>query len=457
MKYITSLVFCCLTVLSLLSCRKYLDKQPDASLQVPGSVADYRAILDQDVNTAQCTPGLGPMGTTDYWVDPSVQSGLSALSLGASTWQPDLYQGNTLSSWSNPYTAIYNCNVVLDGLPQLTGLDNADKTEYNAVYGGALFIRALQLFYLEETFGQPWRPGTAAVDAGIPLRLSADPLKTTPRSSVQAVFGQIAADLSHAAGLLPVAVQVSNRNRPCRSAAYGLLARIWLTQQDYLQAKRYADSSLLLYDSLVDYNTIDSTTAHPFPTAGNAEVLFQCSAFNYPLQYAKTTMVDTTLFNSYAPDDLRKVVFFQRASSGSGMNFKGDYTGLFYLFSGIAVDDIYLIRAECKVRSGDIAGAMSDLDTLLARRWRKGTFRPLTVLDPVEALQLVLTERRKETLFREGRWSDLRRLNQNPATADTLSRVMQGVPYTLKPGDVHYTWLIPMQEITLGGITQNPG
>jgi hypothetical protein len=446
-------------MLSLTACRKYLNKQPDASLQVPNTLAGYRSMLDLDANTQACTPGLGPIGTGDYTIAPAAQAGLEPISLGLCTWQPSLYLGNNNLSWSLPYTVIYNCNVILAGLPDLPGraaFSAADWAEYNAIEGGALFIRSLAFYYLEEAFGRPWTPEHSATDLGIPLRLGTDPLAIVPRSPVQAVYDRIVADLFTAARLLPAALQDSNRNRPCRSAAYGLLAKVWLSQQNPQMAKPAADSSLLFYHTLVDYNTVDSAAAHPFPRGGNAEVLFQAYAMYYDVQYARSTMVDTNLYRSYDSDDLRKVVFFQR--SGSGYFFKGGYTGLAYLFSGVGVDDVYLLRAECNARNGDAAAALADLDTLLSYRWRKGKFQPFTLTNTrtSQVLSLVLEHRRKETLFREGRWEDLRRLNQDAATADTLYRTIDHQTFVLYPGDARYTWLIPQAEIDLGKLPQNP-
>jgi hypothetical protein len=460
MKYVILFVtlFAAFTVVAALTaCKKFLNKIPDESLSVPQTVQDFRALLNQDIITANSTPGLGPLGVDDYVLSDGAWQNAGAASQGGYIWQPAIYQGSTDLSWSAPYQAIYNCNVVLAGLPALTGVDNSQKEEYNAVYGSALFLRAFHFYHLEETFGQPYKPLTAATDTGIPLRLTDNPLQLVGRSSVQAVFDQITGDLLKAIPLLPIQVQDSNPNIPCRPAAYALLARAWLVQQNHAKAKQYADSCLLLYNELVDYNLLDSTASHPFRPGGNAEVLFQCSAVSYTTQYSKQSLVDSTLHNSYDINDLRRVIFFGKASSGAGYFFKGGYTGLIYLFSGLAVDDVYLIQAECSARAGDAGSAMSSLNTLLSRRWRSGTFQPHTASTADDALRQVLVERRKETLFREDRWSDLRRLNQDPRYADTLIRVLNNKLYLLLPGDLHYTWLIPKAEIQLGGITQNPG
>ena len=442
-------------IILLSACKKYLQKIPDESMMVPTTIADYRKLLDNDPMTNNSTPGLGPLGADDLVVPYASWQVADPISRNAYTWQPDIYQGQSTLAWNNPYTVIYTCNVVLNGLGLLTDVGSADREEYNEVMGTALFYRAFMFYNLEETFGQPYRPATARKDAGIPLRLSADPDQPMGRATVQAVFDQISDDLTRSIPLLPSTVQWLRRNRPCKAAAFALLARAFLTRQAYTNAKSYADSCLHLYNGLVDYDTVEVATPRPFHPGGNDEVLFQCSSVAFPMQYASTSMVDSLLYNSYDTNDLRKAIFFRVAPDGKGVSFRGQYTGRIYLFSGLANDEVYLIHAECNARTGNGAAALEDLNTLLSHRWKVGRFHPYTAAAADDALRLVLTERRKETVFRELRWADLRRLNQGPF-AITLKRVLNGTVDTLPPNDPRYAYPIPDDEIRLSGIAQNP-
>jgi hypothetical protein len=100
---------------------------------------------------------------------------------------------------------------------------------------------------------------------------------------------------------------------------------------------------------------------------------------------------------------------------------------------------------------------MADLNTLLAKRWKTGTFSPLIAATSEIALQLILTERKKELAFNGcSRWEDLRRLNTDPARATTLFRKIGNESFTLSPNDLKYTFPIPDIEIKLSGIIQNP-
>jgi starch-binding outer membrane protein, SusD/RagB family len=164
--------------------------------------------------------------------------------------------------------------------------------------------------------------------------------------------------------------------------------------------------------------------------------------------------VDSTLYSSYATNDLRRTMFFK--ATGSAFYFVGSYNGNTSPFGGIATDEIFLIRAESKARSGNKDAAMADLNTLLQKRFRTGFFTPLTASDANDALVKVLKERRKELVLRGTRWADLRRLNKEPQFATTISRIVNAQTYTLPPNDLKYTFVLPLKVIQITGMPQTP-
>jgi hypothetical protein len=143
-------------------------------------------------------------------------------------------------------------------------------------------------------------------------------------------------------------------------------------------------------------------------------------------------------------------------SASSPIGFIGSYSGSLLYFDGLATDELYLIRAECNARSGKTTEAMNDLNDLLITRYATGHFTPLTASNAGNALDQILTERRKELVLRGLRWSDLRRLNKDPHYAVTLTRTLNGQTYSLPPNDNKYVFPIPDDEIKISGIPQNP-
>ncbi|HEX3935700.1 MAG TPA: RagB/SusD family nutrient uptake outer membrane protein, partial [Puia sp.] len=233
-------------------------------------------------------------------------------------------------------------------------------------------------------------------------------------------------------------------------------------------ARAYADSALQFYDSLVDYNTLDTTSAVPFVLL-NQETIYQAS-FLGTGQYTgasytcaitggfyPSTRIDSSLISSYDPNDLRRVVYYHYKPNDSSY-LKGSYTGTNFCFGGLATDELYLIRAEGAARAGDYASAMNDINTLLTKRWRTGSFSGYTVASAQEALDTVLLERRKELAFRGLRWTDLRRLMEE-VYAISINRSAGGFPNAvLSPATPDlYTLPIPPDVINLSTMRQNPG
>ncbi len=357
-----------------------------------------------------------------------------------------------MPDWDFPYRTIFYANTALDGLAKITG--SYDQAAWNNVKGSALFYRAHIFYQLAQLFAPPYDSQTAAADWGIPLRLQADINEKISRSSVKQTYEKVINDLREALPLLPA--KPLYLTRPSKPAVYSLLARVYQTMQDYENALLYADSCLQWQHTLLDFNSLDPGQTFPIPQL-NDETIFYCIQVPHTLIYPFLTLVDSNLYNSYALNDLRRSIFFTPAYSGTAMTFQGSYDGSGDAFGGLATDEVYLIRAECYARKDNTAAAMNDLNTLLEKRWITGTFIPFTASDAADALMQILTERRKELLFRALRWTDLRRLNKEASFAVQLVRVANGISYTLPPGDIRYTYPIPDNVISFNpGMPQNP-
>lgn len=436
-----------------IGCSKdFLDKKPAKSAIVPSKLSDYRSLLDNPtVMALSNTPTMRLLSSDDFIAPDNTVKALSLPEKGAYLWDKDMEPSTV--DWNRPYGQVFYSNIVLDGLIGLTEPER-NSAEYNAVKGTALFLRSFAFFNLLESFTKPYHPENSKSDPGIPLRLSSDVNIRPGRGTVSACYEQVISDLKEAAALLPVTE--SYKSRPSKAAAFALLARVNLVMENFRDAGAYADESLKLNAALIDYRSLSPTAARPFPLAlpnGNTEILFYGSMAQVVFTLSTTVSVPSQLYKEYQAGDLRKSLFF--TDKGNDLvNFKGSYSGDTYFFSGLATDEQYLIRAECYARMGNTELAMTDLNNLLANRWATG-FVKLTAQSDLEALAIILKERRKELIGRGLRFSDLRRLNRDAATRTTLTRVFEGKTYTLLPEDNRYVFPIPLQEIMLTGITQN--
>jgi len=457
-QYLRHAFYITITISLAISCRKeeFLDKKPNSTLLVPTTLEDFRKLLD-NFSKINITGTLAEISSDNYFVsDVQTWQGLPVRERNAYIWAEDLFEGtNNIEDWNACYQQILYANVVLEGLQNVNVTEN-NKNDYNWIKGWAHFIRGLAFFNLSQQFAKPYDAATSSSDLGIPLRLASDVTATSTRNSIEETYNQILNDLNLASILLPHKEPASDRNRPYKNAAYALLARVYLNMRIYEKALKYADSSLQLYSTLINYNTVDQATSTPFDRL-NAETIFQSSLGTTTVLRTTSSLalVDYLLYRSYNENDLRKILFF-RIVNGIPTYRKAGYSGATLPFGGIATDELYLIRAEANARVGDVNAAMEDLNTLIANRWaNNGSWVPYEANSREEALKIILDERRKELVMRGLRWQDLRRLNKEGYNI-MLTRRMNGETYTLHPNSDRYVLPIPPDEIRLSGIQQNP-
>lgn len=447
---------CLLLSMMVISCKKqFLDKKSSSALTVPTTIEDLKLLLINPSDIRK-SPALGELSSDDYYMGKTEwTSQFLPYFSNSYVWSTDIYQGTAyVSDWDVPYKQVLYANVVLDGLENIQRNPvNADQ--YDDLKGSALFMRAYSFFDLAQVFAPPYDAQSARVDFGIPLRTTADIGAKTVRATIEETYQKILNDLDLAGQLIKDPKPAINGYMPSKLSVFALKARVYLTMRDYSKAGIYADSALLIKSDLINYNTLSTTANLPF-TVDHVESIFQ----NYlvtanPITNVTTSQgysIDTLLYSSYHTNDLRKVIFF--SVNGKFINKKRGYSGNLNTSNGLAIDELYLIRAECAARVGQDRKAFDDLNLLLTNRFKTGTFVPLVGLSSSDLLIRILQERRKELVFRGLRWNDLRRLNKEGYNI-IVKRILGTETFTLQPNSPQYTLPIPPGVISLTGIEQN--
>lgn len=453
-------ILCISITIITTSCTKednFLNTKPDQALTVPSTLDDYQALLNyEDLFNGYYDPAFGEMSSDEIYVPSDVWERSEAYDRNVYIFANDAYAGSSLtlgSDWMGQYQRIYYANTVLDGLSKIK-TNTKNQSKYNQIKGTALFFRAWAYYCLVQTFTLPYDKKTANTDLGIVLRLTPDINAKIKRSSVQQSYDQIFKDLKDALQLLPEKSNIVTQ--PDKVATLAFLARINLAINNYQDAFKYSDECLSKYNVLSDYNTLTPTLA-TINTSYLPEDLFHASMANYNIILFSSARMDTALYALYDKNDLRKTIFFSPSADKTYLRFRGTYDTYWHnKYTGLATDEMYLIRAECYARDGQTQKSMNDLNTLLAKRYKEGTFIPKTANTPDDALNLVLLERRKELFFRGLRWTDLRRLNSDPRFATTVTHIVNGQKYILEPGSLKYASTIPQLELKLNDVQQNP-
>ncbi len=94
-----------------------------------------------------------------------------------------------------------------------------------------------------------------------------------------------------------------------------------------------------------------------------------------------------------------------------------------YYNMGISIPDIYLLRAECKARLGDIGGAATEMLAFRKNRMpdRDAALPSGIAGDQVALTKYILEERIREFPITGERWFDMRRLSVDPIYKSTIS------------------------------------
>ncbi|MCS4229120.1 RagB/SusD family nutrient uptake outer membrane protein [Sphingobacterium sp. BIGb0165] len=431
------------------ACDKYLDVQSNNKLVVPKELDDLQKLLDnvRVMNNNFCS--RGEKACDDYFIPESNYKALNDVEKLDYIWEDSQY--NFSNDWSSMYNVVYIANLVLERL------DKIDRNEQNAakwdgIKGAALFFRANSYLSLLWTYAKAYQQNAAETDLGIVLRETSDFNVKSVRASVEDSYRKVITDLEASILLLPL--EPNHVVQPSKPAVYGVLARAYLSMRQYDLALKYVELYLQVRNELLDYNNsneVKLTASFSF-SLFNKETTFYMELKATILSNAYSN-IDSVLYRSYDSNDLRKQAYFK--VTANTVNFKGQYSGSALLFGGVATDEMYLIRAECLARAGKLVEAQADLNKLLATRYKAGTYKSYLLTDTGEVLKVILSERRKELVYRGLRWMDIKRLNLEGQEI-ILKRVVDGKEYRLVPNENRYALPLPADIVRIAGIPQNP-
>lgn len=356
-----------------------------------------------------------------------------------------LYQ----SLWEPAYTYIYQANAIIEGLEASKGVSEATTEQLT---GEALFVRGFCYFYLLNLFGDvPLITGTAI-----------ETNRLAGRTSTHEVYDQVIEDLELARTLMTEDYSLSNnsRFRPNSYTATALLARVYLYVNDLEMAEamatRVIESGLYRLTALdeVFLNNNREAIWQLQPVTSNntreAGVYIPASDNSRPAFVS----ISETLLNAFEQGDLRKEVWIESVTTADGTVYYYPYK---YKIADANVApteasvvfrlaEMYLIRAESRIRQGKLAMGKSDLD-LIRDRSGLGAISANTQ----EALMQAVFKERQTEFFAEGghRWIDLKR----SGLADTL---LNEIKTDWQTTDVWYP--IPQKEREANpNLNQNEG
>src|SRR5438093_4737574 len=394
--------------------------------------------------------------------------------------------------WGSAYWIINRANTVLDRVPGIT----MDPTLRDRLLNEAGFHRANAYFNLVRSFGD------------VPLLehevKSLDALRVS-RAPAADVYALIVSDLQQAMAGLPLSYSSSDVGRVTSGAAQAMLAKVYLTRQDWANAAqtagqliatgRYAllpnwkdcfkiSTEIINSESIFEINyegTLD-------PGAGSVHTLFSLpSGFPGGAAYGLMTVApslqalfastDTrglkgTFITSPYVDALGDTVRWSDppAVLGPAFNKYLDETDFQNMHTRAWVAqandwivlryaDVLLMYAEAVNEGGAPCEAMTAEQALNAVRTRAG-IGAVSGLSTAALRDSVRLERRRECVFEGQRWFDLSRWG----TLDAAIRAKTAELESIAPGETNLHGVpsdllpLPQSELNINqNLTQNPG
>lgn len=446
-------------LLFLLSgCMKdFLDVKRDKSQVTPESLSDFRALLDDNGYMNYNFPSqLAIIGADEYFVtDGQWEALTSPIGKNAYIWNDEIYEGNTGDDWNRGYEKVMFANFVIEGVSKIAEtVENKDLR--NELLGEAHFYRVISYFMMVQLFCKQYVEKDAAFELGLPLRTSSNINVHYQRATLEETYSFILKDIAQAIQLLPL--ETLANTRPNKTAGLTLGAMISMQMGKFDEGMVWAEQAFKHNNQLLDYNTVDVYAQNPFSQYGrdNIEILFYAQVINNTIFANSRLNVVKELYDSYEDNDLRKKAFFR--VDGDRIIYKGGYMGgTTNMFIGVTTAELYLLMAEFMLRiDGGVEQSVKYLNAFLKNRIIKTDFEQIpTSISTDECQRLIMSERRKELIFRARRWWDLKRYNENGVILKPLQRVIRDNTYSLPLKSNKWVWPIPPDVIAISGLEQN--
>ena len=458
MKNIYRNVVCLLALgLTLASCENYLDDIPKGS-KTPTALADFEAFL-RDEYTNQRVDVLPALHVlNDQFVNAATLSS-NRLYNANYMWDESAnrieLKPSDEGTYYGSYQGISTFNLIIENALTTT---KATEQEQRVVWAQAKLLRAMNYFNLVNFYADTYVASTAGTKLSVPLITSANINAPSKQVTIQELYDFILNDIKEALPYLPKVSQTALH--PNLGAGYAFNARVNLQMNNYTEALKNADLALAennkLYDWIGYYNAnkavIDvpnSYTTTPSPMGFNY-------VENYTFRHGSTSNLGAEFdipverAQRFETGDARFISRWKIRTVGAETSYRRTLTGAFN-FGGITTVEVYLIKAECLARAGQIADALTVLNTVRKTRILPASYQDISTTDKTTALNAIYRTKNNELIMTLIPYADARRLNAEGVYKVSFTKVAGGKTYTLS-SDSHL-WTSPFPQ----GAINNPG
>jgi tetratricopeptide (TPR) repeat protein len=449
----------CLLVLGITftSCDNYLDDVPKG-YKTPTTLADFEAFLrdeytNQSVNVEQAVNLMNDRYRTI--ADLAYYRLTKANYYWDETADRVVLNQADETTYYGSYAGIASFNLIIENALTTT---EATEEQKRVVWAEAKVLRAMNYFNLVNFYADTYVASTASTKLSVPLITSADINAPSKQVTIQEMYDFILTDVKDALPYLPKVSQTALH--PNLGAGYAFYARVYLQMNNYTEALKYADLALAENNQLYDWTAYytankavidvpNSYTTTPSPMGYNY-------VENYTFRHGDLTYLNVernipiARAQRFEAGDARFLSRWKIRTVGAETYYRTTLSGMFN-FGGITTVEIYLIKAECLARAGQISDALALLNTVRKTRILPASYQDITTTDKTTALNAIFKTKNNELILTLIPFADARRLNAEGVYKVSFSKVENGTTYTLS-SDSHL-WTMPFPQ----GAVKNPG
>ncbi|WP_285058192.1 RagB/SusD family nutrient uptake outer membrane protein [Pedobacter ginsengisoli] len=475
---IINIIFTGLLIMSLSSCKDFLDVEPSnlgdskTSIQTP---SDAKIMMNGLMRNMISSSYYG----RNMFMYGDAKGGDMTIFMqgrgldGLYTFNHSKTTGSNSTFWTQIYNGILQANNLLESIQRID--PSSTNAEFNVVKGQALTARAVMYFDLVRLYGKAYSENKTSF--GVPNIITTLPATAQPlRATVEENYNQIMGDLKASAPLLP---KIKTSGYLNYYANLAMQARVYLYMDDHTNALKAAQEIIAVPASLYRLYT-NAEWVPSWKAQFGLESIFELvispnegdlltASLGFYLRRAQHGgsaalgffMASTPFLNRLGQDpaDVRWGVMSNDESSGTRLGSLYKYSGGVALegdgkttatavnIKVIRLSEIYLIAAE----------AALTIDKTLAAGYLNAIRKRSPNLPAVTAgnitIDMILDERSKE-LFGEGqRYFDLIRLNKSITFDDAFG----GLTITNRPLTITRAFNKTILPISQDEINANPG
>lgn len=460
------------------SCNDYLDIKPKGD-KIPETLADYEALLRGEtmLNPIAYIPVLQALYLMNDAQRNKMMLNTKNLTTANYMWDESADR-IALNSGSEQfldftYSGIACCNLILDGVPQVSGCDENERRELIAY---ARTIRAYNYLMLVNYYADTYSASTASATLGVPVILSSDPNAHHEQMTVGAIYDFIITEIKDALqnGLPDTAMTILH---PSKGAAHAMLARAYLMMGRFDDALTEAEAALAANSALYDWNAFYDANAVNIEKPTSYALMQSPMGYDYCENYffrhgdgpssmgqcvpGGNTFAGPNMVLSrgeqFEDGDAKFMARWKKRTQGIDTFYYATLRGAQNM-GGVTTVEMYLIKAECLARDGQTDDAMDIVNDIRKTRIRPDKYTDKSASSKAEAMEIIRALKDNELAMTLIPFMDARRFNAEGTYARIMTKTVDGVTYTLTSDSHLWTMVFPanaMKNCGNGSVQQN--